>query len=57
MWLMQLTNAVKSDNPQGSRGRLLEDKDEGGKRDPYANNSEDAGGYTVLIIVLVLTSV
>lgn len=54
---MQLTNAVKSDNPQGSRGRLLEDKDEGGKRDPYANNSEDAGGYTVLIIVLVLTSV
>jgi hypothetical protein len=57
MCLMQLTNAVKSDNAQGSRERILRDEDEGGKAKSQTNNSGDAGGYTVLIIVLVLTSV
>ena len=53
---MPLTNAVKCDNRE-SCGRLLSDYDDGGKAVSQANNSGDAGGYTVLIVVLVLTSV
>jgi len=48
---------VDFDNAQGSRGRVLDDLDEGKAVKYQENNSADAGGYTVLIVVLVLTSV
>ena len=44
-------------NAHGSRGRVLDDLDEGKAVKYQENNSADAGGYTVLIVVLVLTSV
>lgn len=55
--LVETVMEVDFDNAQGSRGRVLDDWDEGKETKYQENNSADAGDYTVLIVVLVLVSV
>jgi len=59
-YLQSLTSTVRgmeSGNAQGSRGRSLDDRNQGGTERDNSNHAGDAGGYTVLIVVLVLSSV